>query len=115
LYSSFDFVYLFDHSQGHARRRDGALNALNISRNFGRAGAQQQMRDTFIASKEGYLGAHLPSLSVGDTQSMVFKSDNNGPWYLSPEEREVQRHDRVTREKQDCREEDKEDTPPRAQ
>jgi hypothetical protein len=67
-----------------------------MSRNFGGAGAQQQMRDTFIALHEGYLGAYLPSLSVGNTQSMVFKSNDNGPWYLSLEQREVQRHDRTT-------------------
>lgn len=32
LYPNFDLVFLFDHSQGHARKRDGALNALNMSK-----------------------------------------------------------------------------------
>ena len=96
LYSGFDFVFLFDHSQGHARRRKGALNALNMSRNFGGAGTQQQMRDTFIALQEGYLGAHLPSLSVGNTQSIIFKNNDNDPWYSSLEQRKVQWHDRTT-------------------
>ena len=86
MYSGFDFVFLFDHSQGHTCRPNGALNALNMSRSFGGAGVlQQQMRDTFIALQEGYLCAHLPSLSVGNTQSMVFKSDDNGPWYFITE------------------------------
>jgi hypothetical protein len=35
-------------------------------------------------------------LKVGDTQSLVFASTDTGPWYLSHEQREAQRHDRAT-------------------
>lgn len=35
-------------------------------------------------------------LRVGDTQSLVFKIGDSGPFYLSPEQRELQRHDRPT-------------------
>ncbi|KAI2503418.1 hypothetical protein MHU86_11047 [Fragilaria crotonensis] len=93
LYPSFDFVFLFDHSQGHARKRDGALSAINMQKNFG--GSKQQMRDTVIMSQEGYLGTHSPTLGIGDTQSMVFNTDDCGPWYLTPEQRDLQRHDRI--------------------
>ncbi|KAI2496123.1 hypothetical protein MHU86_18400 [Fragilaria crotonensis] len=29
LYPDFDFVFLFDHSQGHGKKRDGALSAMH--------------------------------------------------------------------------------------
>ena len=54
------------------------------------------MRDTTILAEEGYLGPHLPMLSVADTQSMVFGVDDSGPWYLTPEQRAAQRHNRPT-------------------
>ena len=31
LYPEFEFVFLFDNSQGHARKRHGALSALQMS------------------------------------------------------------------------------------
>ena len=56
LYPQFDIVFLFDHSQGHARKKEGALDAKPMSRNFG--GAQPVMRDTTIKTVEGFLGSH---------------------------------------------------------
>ncbi|KAI2497747.1 hypothetical protein MHU86_16742 [Fragilaria crotonensis] len=95
LYPEYDIVFLFDHSQGHARKRPGALNTIQMSRTYG--GAQAIIRDTTILHEEGFLGPHLPrSLSVGDTQSFVFKPGDSGPFYLTPEEREIQRHNRAT-------------------
>ncbi|KAI2502628.1 hypothetical protein MHU86_11822 [Fragilaria crotonensis] len=35
LYSEYDFIFLFDHSQGHRRKRHGALSAVHMSRSFG--------------------------------------------------------------------------------
>jgi hypothetical protein len=94
LYPEFEFVFLFDHSQGHARKRNGALNALHMSKNFG--GSQPLMRDTTILSDNGFLGPHSPQLKIGDTQSLIFKPEDSGPWYLSPKERQRQRHNRAT-------------------
>jgi hypothetical protein len=37
LYPEFEFVFHFDHSQGHARKKIGALNALHMSNNYGGA------------------------------------------------------------------------------
>ncbi|KAI2497782.1 hypothetical protein MHU86_16724 [Fragilaria crotonensis] len=54
------------------------------------------MRDTTILKEDGFLGPYSPKLKVGDTQSMIFKSDDAGPWYLSSEQREAQRNDRAT-------------------
>ncbi|KAI2511392.1 hypothetical protein MHU86_3003 [Fragilaria crotonensis] len=94
LYPEFKFIFLFDHSQGHARKRNGALNAFHMSKNYG--GAQMVMRDSTILKEDGFLGPHSPQLRVGDTQSLVFKIGDSGPFYLSPEQRELQRHDRPT-------------------
>ncbi|KAI2492861.1 hypothetical protein MHU86_21674 [Fragilaria crotonensis] len=94
LYPDFDFAFLFDHSQGHARKRNGALSALNMSKGYG--GAQGIMRDTMIIQEEGYLGPYSPVLRVGDVQSLIFKDTDSGPWYLAPEQKELQRHDRQT-------------------
>jgi hypothetical protein len=54
------------------------------------------MRDSITAKTEGFLGPHLPKLKCGDTQSMVFKPEDTGPWYLSNEQRVAQRKDKAT-------------------
>jgi hypothetical protein len=91
LYPEYNF-FLFHHSQGHVRKRSGALSAFHMLRTYG--GAQPMMRDTLIEHAEGYLGAHSPKFNVGDThQSMVFQPQDSGPWYPSHEQREAQRHD----------------------
>jgi hypothetical protein len=94
LYPEFDFIFLFNHSQGHARKLNGALNALHMSIHFG--GLQPVMRNTTILSDIGFLGKHSPRLRIGDTQSMIFKPEDIGPSYLLPEERDWQRHNRAT-------------------
>ena len=35
MYPEFEFMFLFDHSQGHVCSREGALNALQMSRTYG--------------------------------------------------------------------------------
>ena len=94
LYPEFDLVFLFDHSQGHARKRDHALSAQHMSKYYG--GAQPVMRDTTIIAEEGYLGPHVPELCVADIQSMTFAAEDQGPWYLPQEQQAIQRHDRPT-------------------
>jgi hypothetical protein len=76
LYPNFDFVFMFDHSQGHARKREQALSAQQMSKSYG--GAQPRMRDTTILAEEGFLGPHLPMLRVGDTQSLTYTVDDTG-------------------------------------
>ena len=46
-----------------------------MSKNDG--GAQPVMRDTTILSDTGFLGPHSPVLSVGDTQSLMFKAEDS--------------------------------------
>jgi hypothetical protein len=90
LYPEFDLVFMFDHIQGNARQREHSLNAQQTSKSCG--GAHSRMRDTVIMANEGYLGPHLPLLGISDTQSLEFKVDNIGPWYLSADQQEIQRH-----------------------
>ena len=57
LYPDFDIVFLFDHSQGHARKQNGALNSLHMSKTFG--GAQSSEIGQYC-NKRDFLGiTHL--------------------------------------------------------
>jgi len=94
LYSNFDVVVLFDHSAGHDQKREGALDAKNLSRNFG--GAQPKMRCSVIKAFNGYLGTHNPKFRVGNTQVFQFTANDAGPFYMTAQERLERRHDRAT-------------------
>ena len=93
----YDFVFLFDHSSGHAKKRLGGLDVKQMNRGWGGA----ILRDTIIEDKDGFLGpyhdASLPwMVKVGDTQSLVYKTEKDlqfGPVELSDEQREARRED----------------------
>ncbi|KAI2499988.1 hypothetical protein MHU86_14511 [Fragilaria crotonensis] len=90
LRPQFDFVFLFDHSQGHARKKDGALDANSMSRSFG--GVQPKMRCSTIEA--GCLGPFPSILNIGDEQSMAFKDGDRGPWwFVSNELCDKRKHD----------------------
>jgi hypothetical protein len=95
LYSNHDFLFLFDHSQGHNRKRKGALDARTMNMSWG--GAQPKLRSTQIVEAKGFLGPFDPLLSVGDTQEMVWppevSSVQMGPFHLSDEEKVARRFD----------------------
>ncbi|KAI2490094.1 hypothetical protein MHU86_24490 [Fragilaria crotonensis] len=94
LYPQFDFVFLFDHSsQGHAKKLMGGLDAYSMNRGYG--GAQPMMRESKIKEHDGYLGFNARTLEVGDTQSFVFTLDDDGPFWMTPQERELTRNDRI--------------------
>jgi hypothetical protein len=93
LYPQYDFLFLVDHSSGHDKQREDGLNVSRMTRNFG--GAQRKMRDTQIKQEKGYLGPFPRILNPGDIQSLVFKSTDDGPFWMSREEREKTRHDQV--------------------
>ena len=75
-----DFLFLMDQSSGHGRMRDGALNANTMSVRFG--GKKSNLRKTIIKD----IGTYRRIWNIGDQQSMVFTKDDNGPFYLNPEE-----------------------------
>jgi hypothetical protein len=63
LYPEYDFIFLFDHSCGHDRKRPDGL------------------------------------IQVGTYQSMTFGSSDVGPYWMTSEERELNRADRLTGKK----------------
>ena len=97
LYPQYEFMFLFDHSCGHDRKRPDGLCVNSIRKNFG--GKQAVMRDTRLET-EDYFGEYkedgLTALQVGDTQRMGFISTDTGPYWMTVAEREISRHDRPT-------------------
>ena len=92
MHPTFDFIFLFDHSSGHAKQRPDGLNHHRMNRTFG--GKAHRMRDTIIEREDGYLGNFSRVLEPGDTQSLVFKESDPGPFWLSDAKREECSHDR---------------------
>ena len=93
-FPSFDFVFLFDHSNGHDRLRPNGLNLNKIGIRYG--GKQPIMRNSLLNEKT-YFGPYHNSeytLQPGMHQTMQFNTDDTGPCYLTEEERLVQRLDR---------------------
>ncbi len=82
-----------DQSSGHGKKMDGGLNAIEMGVRFG--GSQKKMRNTTINE----LGTYPAQLNVGDTQSLSFTIVDEGPFYLSAEEREGLKFDNFTGEK----------------
>jgi hypothetical protein len=93
IYPHFDFVFLFDHSQGHAKKLVGGLDAYCMNKGYG--GAQPMMRESRIKEQDGYLGNYPRTLNVGNNQTFVFTSEDTGPFWMSTEEKELNRHDRI--------------------
>ena len=91
----YQYLFLFDHSNGHDRAAPDALKAELIRKNYG--GKQPQMRHSII-DNETYLGPynHTNKLKVGQIQHMNFTQTDDGPFYLSPQQRQEQRHDQTT-------------------
>jgi hypothetical protein len=94
LYPDFDFVFLFDHSQGHSRKREGALDVQCMNVSFG--GKQSRLRDTQIETEKHFLGPNDPILHVGDIQKMNWAADvpegnDDGPFNLNTEEKQKRR------------------------
>jgi hypothetical protein len=53
------------------------------------------MRDTIIKQERGFLGTYPKKLNPGDIQSMVFKSTDEGPFWMTRDEQEKTRHDQL--------------------
>jgi hypothetical protein len=88
LWPDFDFLFFFDHSCGHDKRRPDGLNTKSLNKGFG--GAKTKMRDSNIAADdEDNIGGYATELTLklGDTQSMQFSSTDDGPNWMSPAQR----------------------------
>ena len=91
LYPQYDYLFLFDHSCGHDKQREDGLNVQKMSKLYG--GKQPIMRDTVLTKEEGFLGPYQRKLLVGETQHLYFRPEDEGPFWLTPEERERKRFD----------------------
>ena len=58
MHPEFEYLFLFDHSQGHARKRDGALDGRKMRKGFGRS--QPKVRDTEIKAVKGFFWDPIP-------------------------------------------------------
>jgi hypothetical protein len=81
IYPQYDYLFLFDHSCGHDKQQPSGLNAENMSKLYG--GKQCYLHDTKI------------TLKPGDIQKMTFQPGDEGPIYLTPEQREERRKDKL--------------------
>ena len=101
LGDKYEFVFLFDNSSGHVKKRVNGLDAVKMNKIFG--GLKQH--PTLIKMKQGYLGPfHYPKnpniVQVGEMQSLVWlaselNSDEDGPLYLPPQKPRIEREDRI--------------------
>ena len=88
-----DFVFLFDHSSRHSKKRHGGLDAGNVNSGFG--GAQPFMQnDSVIVQTDGYLGPYDSILCLGMQQSMQFLPTDVGPFWMTAAEQNERRLDR---------------------
>ena len=81
-----DFVVQMDHSAGHSKRREDGLEASEVSLKWG--GGKKNMRDPVVEENGPYGATHL----VGQPQFMTFKDSDSGPFYLTEQEREIQKY-----------------------
>ena len=95
LYPQYDFLFLFDHSCRHDRQRPDGLSANRMNKKNG--GNVPKMRDTTILNDD-FLGPfeHDAKLRVGQTQTMVFKEGDQGPFWMDESERLALKYDQAT-------------------
>ena len=105
LLPGFDHLLLFDYSSGHNKKRVNGLDANSMSKYYG--GNQSTLRDAPIYQEEGILGPFPQKLSVGDVQKMVFQDTDDGPFWLSPGEREAKRVDSTRENAEETRDKTK--------
>lgn len=93
LYPQFDFLFQFDHSCGHDRKRPDGLNALSVRKGF--SDNQPRMRATRI-DDEHNIGSYNTTVSIGEQYSLVWGDgeDEAGPCWMTAEERALFREDR---------------------
>lgn len=93
MHPNYKYVFLFDHSSGHAKQRPDGLNAAHMNKSFG--GKAPKMRSTVITKEAGFLGPFERRLQPGQEQHLVFQESDEGPFWMSPAQREASRHDSI--------------------
>jgi hypothetical protein len=105
LFPGFDHLLLFDYSSGHSKKRVNGLDVTAMKKGYG--GTQSRLRPAPIYQEEGILGPFPRKLAVGDIQRMVFQPTDEGPFWMSPEERHAKRFDSARPNTQETREKTK--------
>jgi hypothetical protein len=93
VYPHLDFVFLFDQSSGHSKKRCGGLDAGQMNSRFG--GSQPLTQKSMIIHADGYLGPNDSILSVGMEQSMSFVATDVGPFWRTATEQNDRRLDQA--------------------
>ena len=98
--NKYSILLFFDHSCDHDRAHPDSLSTTNMNIFYG--GKQITPHDSVIKSSSSFLGQfHYPNhectqLSVGDSQSFIFKDTDTGPFWMTHEERITHRNDHHT-------------------
>ena len=75
-----------DNSAGHGKKLEGGLDVNVMRKKWG--GKRIDMRDTVVPENAPYGATHL----VGSVQHMHFQEEDEGPIYLSPQNRQMQKY-----------------------
>ena len=93
LFPDFDFIFLFDHSNGHDRLQSDGLSITKI--NVGYGGSQPMMKPSKLPSScFGPFHDDSYALQPGDTQYMQYSAVDAGPCNMDEKEREESRYDK---------------------
>jgi len=79
------FIFMFDHSSGHAKAQDDGLKASNLGVGYG--GNQTKIRNTII--EDGCLDTQPDcTVKVGDTYCLSFRTVCTKPMHMLSEEQD---------------------------
>ena len=81
IFPSFEFVFLFDQSSGHTKKRNDGLVASRLNVSYG--GGSPTMHDTVVED----FGMFPSILSLGDTQQLSFQESDIGAFWMDAEAR----------------------------
>ena len=84
-FNQYEIRFMVDHSCGHDRQRDDGLSVCHMNRDYG--GKQRMMHRSKIT--EDILGPHNPLLQCNEVQYMNYRSSDEGPFDMDPEERKI--------------------------
>ena len=92
---AYDYLFLFDHSNGHNKLSPDTLSPTLIRKEFG--GKQPHMRPSTMKDNT-FLGPyhHPTKLKQGEIQLMLFQPTDDGPFYMNEKEREERHNDKIT-------------------
>ena len=93
LFPDFDFIILFDHSNGHDRLQTDGLSITKINVGYGRT--QPKMKPSKVpTSSFGPFHSDSYALQPGDTQRMQYTAVDAGPCNMTEGERNSSKYDR---------------------